>query len=122
MAILARINDSDWEEAFSISHPPQPTEGYKGSLAPFSREDVAKVIAAEDGENDGDHWEGVFRLKDGRFVFVTAWCDYTGWGCRDGGQSWVAADLDSLIRWGLPEESRKRLGLRLKPSASRSPR
>lgn len=111
--MLERISDYDWEETFALSQPPEPTQGYGGGLEAFTREDVEEVIAAEDGENDGDHWEGVFRLKDGRFVFVSAWCDNTGWGCQDGGQSWVAADLPSLIRWGLPAETRERLKLPL---------
>ena len=34
----------------------------------------------------GGSWEGGFllALKDGRFAYITGWCDYTGWGCRDG--------------------------------------
>ena len=32
-------------------------------------------------------WTGgfVLKLKDGRFAYLTGWCDYTGWGCQDGG-------------------------------------
>lgn len=31
-------------------------------------------------------WTGGFLLKltDGRYAYVTGWCDYTGWGCQDG--------------------------------------
>ena len=62
--------------------------------------DIDAVIAAwgkGDGQGDdaghykwaGDgvtQWAGGFllRLKDGRFVYITGWCDYTGWGCQDG--------------------------------------
>lgn len=54
-------------------------DGYVGDVAPFAISDVAEVIAVADGENDGENWLGVFRLRDGRFAFVTAGCDYTGW-------------------------------------------
>jgi hypothetical protein len=31
-------------------------------------------------------WAGGFlmKLKDGRYAYVSGWCDYTGWGCQDG--------------------------------------
>lgn len=33
----------------------------------------------------GGEWSGGFlmQLKDGRFAYLTGWCDYTGWGCQD---------------------------------------
>jgi hypothetical protein len=39
---------------------------------------------SEDG--GGTEWSGGFllRLKTGEYVYVTGWCDYTGWGCQDG--------------------------------------
>lgn len=73
----------NWTEAFDVacrdrieSVPPGTTH----RTDPFVPTDVAEVIASVDGENDGDEWVGVFRLHDGRFVTVTAGCDYTGWG------------------------------------------
>ena len=48
-------------------------------LTPPSREDVVEIIAAVNGENDGDDWVGVFKLKDGRFLLAYGGCDYTGW-------------------------------------------
>lgn len=30
-------------------------------------------------------WSGGFLLRyDGGFIYVSGWCDYTGWGCQDG--------------------------------------
>jgi hypothetical protein len=36
----------------------------------------------------GGEWSGGFllELKDGQYAYVTGWCDYTGWGCRDGAE------------------------------------
>ena len=33
-------------------------------------------------------WSGGFLLEltDGRFAYLTGWCDTTGWGCQDGSQ------------------------------------
>lgn len=55
---------------------------------------IEKVLAAwgnvdRDGaccDACGGEWSGGFlmQLKDGRFAYLTGWCDYTGWGCQDG--------------------------------------
>lgn len=50
------------------------------AFGPFTPGEVGEVIAAEEGQNDGDSWDLVARLTNGKFGFVTAWCDYTGWG------------------------------------------
>lgn len=47
--------------------------------------DVFKVHAIHEGENDGESWQWVFSIKDGRLIYLQAGCDYTGWDC----QSWV---------------------------------
>lgn len=48
-------------------------------------EDAGHYRWASDGASD---WSGgfLFKLRDGSFVYVTGWCDYTGWGCQDGAQ------------------------------------
>ena len=60
-------DDYDWKEVFNYAN------GY-------TREDVAYIVARYDGYNDGDNWEMVGALKDGRWFYLTAGCDYTGWG------------------------------------------
>jgi len=46
-------------------------------------EDAGHFKWSEDGASD---WSGGFlmRRRDGRYVYLTGWCDYTGWGCQDG--------------------------------------
>ena len=46
----------------------------------FTRDDVVKIIAMEEGTNDEEDWLGLFELKDGSYASVAAGCDYTGWG------------------------------------------
>jgi hypothetical protein len=46
----------------------------------FTLANVAETLYHRPGENDGPDWWCVVRLTDGRFAFLSAWCDYTGWG------------------------------------------
>ena len=73
--------------------------------------DVEEVIAASEGENDVASWLCVVRLRDRRFAFVDAWCDYTGWDCQAGASVWVHGDLDALVQFGCTREARERMGL-----------
>lgn len=45
--------------------------------------DAGHYKFSEDGATE---WSGGFllKLKDGRYAYVSGWCDYTGWGCQDG--------------------------------------
>lgn len=91
--------DYDWQEAFA----------YAG----FTMDDVDSVIASDDGENDGESWIAVFKLKDGAFAYLEAGCDYTGWDCQASGDSWVNDTLDGLRRWNMTKASRVRLNMAL---------
>ena len=46
----------------------------------FTSKDVAETLASGQGANDENPWWAVGRLFDGRFFYISAWCDYTGWG------------------------------------------
>ena len=48
----SELEEYDWHEALAF--------------ASFSIDEIDKIIAKEDGENDGDEWIAVFRLKDGK--------------------------------------------------------
>ena len=93
------LNTYDWRSAFDY--------------APFSTDDVAEILYYEEGYNDGDSWVGVFKLKDGKFGYVDAWCDYTGWDCRSGGDGGIADSFEELQRWQLTTVIRRRLGIEL---------
>lgn len=93
------LDNYDWKEAFQF--------------AEFNIEDVEEIIALEEGENDGDSWVGVFKLKNGYYGYVDAWCDYTGWDCQSGGDSGVASTFEELQRFHLTKTIRTRLNMRL---------
>ena len=72
--------------------------------------DAAEVIAASEGANDAESWVAIFRMSDGSYGFLSAWCDYTGWDCRSGGDFTVRDDLRTLLLNDVGEEDRARLG------------
>ena len=57
--------------------------------AKFKFEDIKTVISAVEGENDGADWQLVVELKSGKFAWLSASCDYSGWDCQAGGESGV---------------------------------
>lgn len=122
--MITRLDDWNWGEAFGCAGEPghentnlpddctervPPTTTWR----PVTREDVEAIIYAEDGEHDESDWVGLFRLKSGHYLALRAGCDYTGWDCRSGGSSSVHTTEADAIRFGLTEEERARLGLRL---------
>lgn len=120
--MFAELEGYDWAEAFAYAgeelesrgggpgHQVDPVPGATVSAAPFSRNDVAELIGISEGENDERDWIVAGRLSDGRWFIVRAGCDYTGWGCRDWGNASVADDRESLIRLGMSDNERARLG------------
>ncbi len=76
------MNSSDWSYIFEnfvydpndCTKPGHPVRGH------ISRDDVAVVICLLDGMNDEEPWYGLFKLNNGMYLYVEAWCDYTGWG------------------------------------------
>jgi hypothetical protein len=99
--------DCDWKEAFSYAGTIRTATGCPKD--PFTIDDVSRILRFENGENDGPSWIMVGRLKDGRYFFLDAGCDYTGWDCQAGGDAQVADTLDNLIRYGMYESARDRL-------------
>lgn len=80
--MIESLNNFDWEEAFKYASNPSAIffSDTKVNTTGYDREDVEEVLGLSEGENDGDGWVGAFKLKDGRFAMLEAWCDYTGWG------------------------------------------
>ena len=89
--------DGDWDNVFSYARG-------------FSIDDIEKVIAAANGANDESSWIAIFKLKDGTFAWLTAWCDYTGWGCQEGGESHICDNLKDLMLGFVGIENCQRLG------------
>lgn len=60
------------------------------------KDDVDEVKACLFGENEGPSWHYILKMKDGTYKYLTGWCDYTGWGCRDGSSS-KSGTLEELL-------------------------
>lgn len=60
----------------------------------FDLTDIYNIYAEVAGHNDEYDWYWVLELRDGRFLLVSAWCDYTGWDCQSGGESEVASSAE----------------------------
>ena len=71
--------------------------------------DVEKVYARSAGCNDALDWLLFGKLKDGRYFYAEAWCDYTGWECQSGGRAHVSFNKDKLIQFGMSDKTRTRL-------------
>jgi len=76
-------------------------------MASFTRDDVVEIYGIQEGENDADPWRVYGLLKDGRYFYLEAGCDYTGWGCQEDGRSWVNSTKEGIIKEGLTEEARR---------------
>jgi hypothetical protein len=137
-------NDSDWQTAFTFasgqsegsgthSDPTLPEwvagDVHTGQGEPARIGDVVEVIAeAQDPPVGSDGRQGYYdlemwlvaKLADGRFLFLQAGCDTTGWGCRDGGRSYCATSLERLMIAITPAE-KTQLGLVGSPSESNEP-
>jgi len=79
--------------------------------------DIREVLHEVQGDNDGPSWVAVVKLNTYRqpveYATLHAWCDYTGWGCQDGGETMFAETLEQAIEFGLTADDRKRMGLSL---------
>lgn len=105
----------DWEHVFVYAENPNAALGEQLDTSKFTLDDVDEVIGIAEGENDGPGWIAVGRLRDGRWFRVSAWCDYTGWGCQEGGDSVVSATREGIIQFGMTEEERARCRLEREP-------
>jgi hypothetical protein len=81
-----------------------------------SPEEVADVVRWYDGEGDYEDWLVVLRMTDGRWCFVSAGCDYTGWDCRAGGDHWFASSEDELVETVITQSQRRMLGYEETPT------
>jgi len=123
--MLTELNNYDWEAAFGEGpadigrmkvirrYTIDYSGAAKGKLKSIRRDDVSKIFHMQDGENDEKDWIGIFELKDGRFISVESFCDYTGWDCQAGGTVTVSYNLNDLIRYGVSEKARQRFGIML---------
>ncbi len=112
--VLSVLDTYDWQQAFEYaSSPDRPPHDNNTSRDGFAREDVEAIHWMSEGENDGPDWLIGGQLRDGRWFFLAAGCDYTGWDCQAGGDAHVAATNDDIVRFGMGDKERVRLGIQI---------
>jgi hypothetical protein len=87
----------DWPHVFECASKPVSLDGV-ASEEIFIIDEVQKVIASVNGYNDGPSWLMIGRLKDKRYFFISAGCDYTGWDCHAFGHSVVSMKIKTLLK------------------------
>jgi len=65
--------------------------------AGVEKELVANVLAEVPGEADGPNWHAIVKMVDGKFGYLTGWCDYSGWGCQDGGKLTITKTIKEAV-------------------------
>src|SRR3990167_7354471 len=91
-----RLDDYDFKECMKY--------------APFKDEDIQELIAEYPGEADGENWHYIVKLKDEKIGWVTAGCDYTGWGCQEWGEGRILATIDEALNMAENESYDKEKG------------
>ncbi len=115
------LDNYDWRETFAFAGDPEGHENppdvnivngdEQCSNNLFSRKDVVIIYGARAGENDEEEWLIWGRIQDGRFFYIEAGCDYTGWDCQSGGRCWVASTKEKLIKFGMGPKAGRVFGL-----------
>ena len=68
--------------------------------------DIAETLYADEAA-----WLAVVKMVDGRYAFIEASCDYTGWDCQASGSISYAVSVEELCRFSMDDHQRRRLGL-----------
>ncbi len=116
------LDNHDWREAFGYAgeegtsgspdvRPAFPPHIAEYNLTPFTREDVKEICGIKEGANDEEAWRIYGRLKDGRWFYLEASCDYTGWDCQAGGSATIAKSRQEIETMGMGNEAREVFGL-----------
>jgi len=82
--------------------------------------DIAELLGAEEGENDGPDWICWGRLHDGRYFVARAGCDYTGFDCRGGGSSEIGSTRLHVVQFCMSDSERQRFKIDLEAERNAS--
>lgn len=76
--------------------------GYNPQDNGFHLEDVAYVLGAVLGENDGPDYWWLIAMRDHTYAVVNGGCDYTGWDCQSNASSEIFPTLREALE-SIPE-------------------
>lgn len=112
------MDADDWRSVFESSEAEWRYVGRDGVSALTAQYAspamVLEVVHFDGSTNEGGtelNLNAVMVFADGSWAWVTAWNDYTGWGCQEG-VSWVLApDRDTMERFGIDDATRRLFGI-----------
>lgn len=123
---LADLRRGQWAEVFGVAvcgdwqnSTPQPVAVVPPGSVPsmehgFYIDDVARIFAGQEGENEGLNWILLGQLVDGRYFYLMAGNGaYTGFEINGHGDACVAHTWDDIVRYGLSAFERKEFNLQL---------
>jgi hypothetical protein len=82
-------NDIDYDLQSALEHNPQDN----GLVI----EDIERVLAVVEGENDERDWHWIAKLHDGRIAYISGGCDYTGWDCQSNADSEIFGSIEAAL-------------------------
>lgn len=94
-------------QSYNWSH----SDGYLGSCKAFTPDDIADLfaVAVEHGDYAETRVRATGRTNDGRYFFLAAGCDSTGWDCQSSCNVTFADSRSSLWTWALGDSDREAL-------------
>lgn len=78
----------------------------------FDAKAIDTVLAVVEGERDERPWFWLLKLKDGRYVYMTGSCDYTGWDCQSGADSSIVDTAEAALALAPEKEGYEWRGFR----------
>jgi len=102
---------SEWRSITEASYQWRDVTGTLIEDRPVPSE-VVEIWWTSNGDDEDIGTElslyGVMRFADGRWGYLEAWNDYTGWGCQDG-VDWTVSDTAAALVPMMTDEGRSHL-------------
>lgn len=79
--------------------------------------DIEKVLWYKEGKNDEEDWHFIATLPingQTKYVYLTAWCVYTGFDCLGGMKMYISAQLGKIMNLAIDQKVLKMIEKDLK--------
>jgi len=67
---------------------------------------IKYFIWCQEGQNDEKPWLLLCQLYNGKYVYYTAYCDYTGFDCQGGMSLYIASTVKILVEMAMSDAER----------------
>ena len=80
-------------------------------------EKIKYFLWCEEGQNDKKPWLLLCQLRNGKYAYYTAYCDYTGFDCQGGMALYIASTPEILVEMAMTDAERAKYTSFLKRKA-----